>query len=626
LFALSTHRAVILTCPFTGLFALVRFQLLTLLHPTLTSTQIISLILRNSTITVSHKGQETRDLLFARLFGLFSVIQSNLLFRSPSPPPTDPSSSSSAGAGGLADFKTVVRELVEVGSKKAWLRESAWWGVGQALAGLKAAEGVAWEKEAVEWVAKVVLRGDLSGEPEEEQAGEGEDGSVSALAAKEWTVEKVAVALRLMVDYPTHPSPLPSPPFKMPSSLLHSTNLPLLAKILKDSSVSADDDSNETGAGGGTGTWKPQPHFVWDMILDAYFPLEGKQGGKPKEMAPFSDFYRVVVDGESSPPSPPLCPCLFLSPGCHIFLARAYPDLSPCLPLPLPPLPESLFDAKASSERKFWGFQIFSKALPRLPSSEIPLVFTPNFMGVWMNHLGSDERYLHKAALQIVRPFLLPPACSNRALLLTSTFSSSTSHLSYTPQAKLVQTVTASNPAVGFTLVSQLLGKNGNRNFDKVTKTKTVSSILGSLTVDGVKAYVSYLKSLVYENASGGQEQHDLKRVEARRIWAFDQMVALVKNGSIPKDDVWVSTIVEFFVVHGLFAIKSASKKSAFSAVCFLLLPAHPLFTVFTASSARFADYRLMIMPHSCMLSPLLPCPTCSTRMLELDSPLSLAS
>jgi DNA polymerase phi len=187
-------------------------------------------------------------------------------------------------------------------------------------------------------------------------------------------------------------------------------------------------------------------------------------------------------------------------------------------------------------------------------------------------------------------------------------------------QAKLVQTVTASNPAVGFTLVSQLLGKNGNRNFDKATKTKNVSSILGSLTVDGVKDYVSYLKSLVYENASGGQEQHDLKRVDARRIWAFDQMVAVVKNGSIPKDDAWVSTVVEFFVVHGLFAIRSAIKKSAFSAV---RVPASrsSLFVI----PDCVADSHIVLVLNSSTPSLLPPSPTSFMRLPELDSPPSSA-
>lgn len=68
-------------------------------------------------------------------------------------------------------------------------------------------------------------------------------------------------------------------------------------------------------------------------------------------------------------------------------------------------------------------------------------------------------------------------------------------------QAKLVQSVKTINPTAGFTLVSQLLGKNGNQNFDKITKTKTVASILSSLTVDGVEEYIEFLKGVVYEGA-----------------------------------------------------------------------------------------------------------------------------
>jgi DNA polymerase phi len=96
----------------------------------------------------------------------------------------------------------------------------------------------------------------------------------------------------------------------------------------------------------------------------------------------------------------------------------------------------------------------------------MPLVFTPNFMRVWINNLGGEERYLHKAALAI---------------------------------AQLVQTVTADNPTAGFTLLSQLLGKNGHRNFDRVTKTKTVSGIMASLSAEGVSDFVAYLQGLLNE-------------------------------------------------------------------------------------------------------------------------------
>jgi DNA polymerase phi len=125
---------------------------------------------------------------------------------------------------------------------------------------------------------------------------------------------------------------------------------------------------------------------------------------------------------------------------------------------------ESLFSNNASSERKYWGFQVFQQALPLLPASQMPLIFTPNFMRCWINNLSSPDRYLHKVAQQI---------------------------------AKLVQDVIKENPKVGFTLLSQLVGKHGRPDFDKVTKTKTVEGIMGALNGEGVAEFVTYLQGVV---------------------------------------------------------------------------------------------------------------------------------
>ena len=64
--------------------------------------------------------------------------------------------------------------------------------------------------------------------------------------------------------------------------------------------------------------------------------------------------------------------------------------------------PESLFSAATSPERKYWGFQIFQKVLPRVGEADIPMLFTKNFMRSWINHLSNSDRYLHKAAKQVV--------------------------------------------------------------------------------------------------------------------------------------------------------------------------------------------------------------------------------
>lgn len=85
-------------------------------------------------------------------------------------------------------------------------------------------------------------------------------------------------------------------------------------------------------------------------------------------------------------------------------------------------------------------------------------------MRSWINNLSSQDRYLHKAAMQI---------------------------------AQALQGAVKSNPKVGFTLLSQLVGKHGRPDFDKVTKTKLVETIMGSLSAEGVDEYVAYLQGVI---------------------------------------------------------------------------------------------------------------------------------
>jgi DNA polymerase phi len=125
-----------------------------------------------------------------------------------------------------------------------------------------------------------------------------------------------------------------------------------------------------------TGSWKPQVHFIWDVILDTYFKNVASSGLKDK--ASFQEFYRVTIDGESKQDR-------------HII----------CLGTDLA-LTETLFAPASSPQRKYWGFEIISKALPLLSESVLPLIFTQNFMKCWMNHLSGEDRYLHKAAQRIV--------------------------------------------------------------------------------------------------------------------------------------------------------------------------------------------------------------------------------
>jgi hypothetical protein len=91
--------------------------------------------------------------------------------------------------------------------------------------------------------------------------------------------------------------------------LLHSSNLVTLAPILKvghfgiyrdlwltEQGSDVEDDEEDSGIAS-TGAWKPQPHFVWNIILDKYFT--SSSSSESAKRAPFQDFFRVIVDGKS---------------------------------------------------------------------------------------------------------------------------------------------------------------------------------------------------------------------------------------------------------------------------------------------------------------------------------------
>jgi DNA polymerase phi len=95
--------------------------------------QAISLLLRSSQTSKANKGQENRDFLFARLFGLTAIVNSGALFVS---------------TANIDDFRVVTGELVGLGRKKGWLKESAWYTLISAVEGLLASEA-SWAEEAL---------------------------------------------------------------------------------------------------------------------------------------------------------------------------------------------------------------------------------------------------------------------------------------------------------------------------------------------------------------------------------------------------------------------------------------------------------------------------------------------
>ncbi|KAG7092382.1 hypothetical protein E1B28_008739 [Marasmius oreades] len=291
---------------------------------TVTCSQISLLILEITKAQGASTGQEERDILFARLFGFTSIIQSGLLVRL-MPLATSPSSATQASS--LSSYSELLSQLVSLGEKKSWLRESTWWSIGLAIDALNESR-VEWKEEACQATVRILF-----------------------LENKSWSPEKIALSLKIQkLGWHVNWRPLLSPTFK-DRDLLNNSNLQTIALILKEAGV--EDESGDV-QNSSTGSWKPQLHFAWDIILDTLIPSSNLETQKKSN---FPEFFRIVVD-------------------------------------------ENLFSANSSIERKYWGFQVFQRSLVRVGEDLMPMLFSKNFMRTWINHLSKKDRHLNKIATQ----------------------------------------------------------------------------------------------------------------------------------------------------------------------------------------------------------------------------------
>ncbi|KAF9202864.1 DNA-directed DNA polymerase [Haplosporangium sp. Z 27] len=192
----------------------------------------------------------------------------------------------------------------------------------------------------------------------------------------------------------------------------------------------------------------------------------------------------------------------------------------------------TLFDSNSSHERKFWGFQIFEKVLPVLGEDQIPLVFTSNFMRCFVNNLSSEDRFLNKAAKHTMAA---------------------------------MHATADTNEAVRLTLITQLLDKNPN--FDRMSRSKTVETLLGGLDVSHIHHYLQYLtKAFLQQDGPDSNNNTERgKRVDVSRQWSVDQMFSLFRNPKVPREEGWIKSILEFYLVHGFFEIKKTDAKSKYA-------------------------------------------------------------
>jgi len=69
-------------------------------------------------------------------------------------------------------------------------------------------------------------------------------------------------------------------------------------------------------------------------------------------------------------------------------------------------------------------------------------------------------------------------------------------------QASDINSRVQDNPTLGFTLILQLTGVHGSKQFDSITKTKTVENIINSMSPDDIVNYINHLLEQVNDEST----------------------------------------------------------------------------------------------------------------------------
>ena len=241
-----------------------------------------------------------------------------------------------------------------------------------------------------------------------------------------------------------------------------------LAKILVEASTATSPESSlevETTAKGARAT---KLQFAWDVILAELLgdqPQGLQKNTRLVKRVKFGDFWKQCIDSK-----------LFQIQKDYMLRKS-----------------DTLFAASSSEERKYSGFLLFQHMTPIVPVHLLPDIFTQNLMRCLINQLASQERYLHRAAERSIKALIA--------------------------RARL-------NPNARAPILKAVLDPDkGDINFDKITKTKTVESLISAVDDPAFEQVTD-----VYEELILRPGVEDEKAAMSRRQSAADQLVSAIKS------------------------------------------------------------------------------------------------
>ncbi|KAF3992428.1 hypothetical protein FT663_00708 [Candidozyma haemuli var. vulneris] len=466
----------------------------------LSIASFVDKLIQTSQTSASMKGSELRSVLFGRLFGFQALLNSKLLFD------TEVSSQKV--------LEKYVKSLVELAGTKPWLRETVMFTLCQFVTVYLQSE--LFDKDGLVYVLQRIQDEHLT-----------------------LTVEGLAV-------YLTIPQPLRSQSAaKLTNAAsgwkngdpLSKGNLQTLALVLKDAGPvneqSEESEKKDKGKNGQKqkGSWNPQIPFVWELLVKHFASssddVEDEEavsnGKKRKKHGSSKQKKRAKADDDS----------------IHFKeFWRASVD-------------ETLFADKASTERKYWGFEIFILFFKQVPADLVDALFTPNLMRCLMNHSAQNNRVLNKLSTKVLNTII----------------------------EETKKDLTKVTPTLRCLINSEY---GGNWAFDNITKSKVTDSLVGILSyienIDsipagraealalGVKEVLIELfdKTLEQQSEPDSQETVMKKSHDNALKWVLDKLLLLQRSTKRYQfsDNKFIEKNFEFLLQHAFFKSKNGKSVS----------------------------------------------------------------
>ncbi|KAK6202829.1 DNA polymerase [Scheffersomyces amazonensis] len=444
----------------------------------------LNLLLNTTQIASSMKGKEERSVLFGRLFGLQVLINTKVLFNS-----------------SICDEEPILKfinYIIELSNLKSWLRETTIFTLLQFIRVFLSDE-TNQSKELKEKVIMTVLQ--LTNDQGLNLSSEG-----VAIYLTIPKLKRSKLAANIVNEKANWKN---GDPFT-------KGNLPLLSKALKDVEV-ADPEGNETNKGGKNpkqkGSWSPRIPFVWDLILQEFNSIDedieevSNENSKKRKKSSSKDSkrkqHKSVIDSNNI--------------SIHEFWKVVIDD--------------SFYSEKSSHERKYWGFEIFSKFIKELNNPDsIQYLFTPNFMRCLVNQSAQSNRLLHKI--------------SSKAL-------------------KTITDEAQAHPEKLNIIFKSLINENngGTWNFDLITRSKTIDTLLSIKANNQVLLQLKDDLIQTLNEAVENQEEIDnntFKKSNDNKIkWCLDKLIVVVRrnlvNLSTIEDNKVIEDIIKLLVKQTFF-------------------------------------------------------------------------